>query len=142
MIAAQDSNNRIALINVGAEIEAFNTAGAKVVNREITFKIEDQLGEKIDIKNDFNDDGDGLKEKDGAKNSDDSDNNMGNATGLNFLEFDEPIKGIFASRHETEVGYTCIVGNYRFSVYDICDNGNHGTDYTLVYDNDYRFNID
>ena len=130
------------MINVAAEIEAYNTAGAKVVNREITFKIEEQLGEGIDIINDFNDDGDQKKEGDGQKNSEDSDNNMGSSTGLNYLEYDEPIKSIFTSRHETEVGYTCLIGNYRFTVYDICDNGNSGTEYTLLWDHCYRFDME
>ena len=40
-------------------MEAYNTAGAKVVNREITFRIDDKLGDGIDIKNDFGEDGNG-----------------------------------------------------------------------------------
>jgi len=64
---------------------------------------------------------------------------MGSASGLNYLEYDEPIRCIFTSRHESEVGYTCLLGNMRFTIYDIYDNSSGGTDYNLLWDHCYRF---
>jgi len=124
-------------------MESFNKAGAKVKSKDITIKIDEPIGEDIDIKNDFggftNDDRCNGNHAKGEKHSDDSDQPPSEVLDLNFLEYSEPIRAIFASRFETELGYLMLIGNLRFTIYDVYDDSVGGTEHALIWDKQYRF---
>ena len=108
------------------------------MNKDITIKIEEPIGEDIDIKNDFGVGKQDDDDKKGEKNSDESDNQNAESHDLHYMVYTEPIKAIFTTRC-SELGYIALIGKMRFTIYDIYDNNSSGTDQVLLWDNDYRF---
>ena len=110
------------------------------MNTDITIKIEDPIGEGIDIKDDFNIGAENegvIKAK--AGQSDDSDHAEAVNRGTSKIEYDEDIQGIFFGRHETDMGLVCLIGEKRFTVFDIYDNGSGGVESHMLWDKNYRF---
>ena len=103
-------------------------------------KIEPIIGEVIDVKNDF-----GMPNEGEGKNDEKDSDGSGdlNAAGMltkKFLDYDLEIESIFTSSNMSDLSYLCIVSKLRFSIFYIQDDNIGGTDFSLIWDNDYRFN--
>ena len=102
LLVAQDGESRVTIVNVQGQTDAFTLChDVQAATKDITFKIEEPIGEGIDIKNEFgvrgNDDG-----PCNAKDSDDSDHAVAGTVDQKFIEYDSPIEAIFTARSSTE----------------------------------------
>ena len=55
------------------------------------------------------------------------------------LPFEGSIEAIYSSRNTLEYGFIALLSNMRFAIYDVYDNSAGGTEYSLLWDKDYRF---
>ena len=73
------------------------------------------------------------------KNSDESEiaNNM--TSDKKVMQYSQAIKNIIWSRSTSDLGQIAVIGDYRFTIYNVYDDANGNVDLYMCWDNDYRF---
>jgi hypothetical protein len=118
-------------------MEAFSINNVKSHLKDITMKIEPIIGQEIDVKNDF---GANEGEKVDEKDSDGSgDLNAAGMLSSKFLLYDQEIDSIYTTSNMSDLSYICITSRLRYSIYYIQDDNMGSADFTLIWNNDYRF---
>lgn len=140
LMAVQDSSSSLLLLNVMTQVESFMASqGTTNVNTNITIKIEEPIGEGIDIKDDFNIGAENEVGQNNANEEDNSDHAEAENKGTSKIEYSEDIQGIFYGRLDADVGYMCFIGEKRFTIFDIYDNCSGGVENQMFWDKNYRF---